>query len=62
MEYKTTLESLGFSKALQREIEMPDQKDNNYSGGRFGDYIRVEDGSLYVRDELGTDRIVIGKI
>lgn len=57
-----TLEELGFNKGLQREVEMPNQNTYSHGGGRFGDYIRVENGSLYVSDELGTDRIVIGKI
>jgi hypothetical protein len=53
---------IGFNKDLQKPYETTGTKDAGYDGGKFGDFIRIEGGSLIIKDSFGIDRVIIGEI
>ena len=57
----------GFDKNLRRTPK-EESKDTNkmvdygFGGTKMGKFIRIEKGSIIIKDELGYDRVIIGKL
>lgn len=58
---------VGYDKLLRRGERMETQSsekkpDYGFGGDRFGEFIRVEGGSIIIKDNFGLDRVIIGDL
>ena len=67
MDYKRiqSIYDAGYNKNLSKQEgqkQVNQRQEYGFGGSKLGDFIRVEKGSIIIRDNLGVDRVIIGEL